>query len=35
MRRLSGEAVGVLRPVNEAGQAQGVFRQNIDSSTRT
>ncbi|AZE78502.1 TetR/AcrR family transcriptional regulator [Pseudomonas synxantha] len=30
MRRLSGEAVGVLRPIIEAGQAQGVFRQDID-----
>ena len=30
MRRLSGEAVGVLRPIIEAGQVQGVFRQDID-----
>ncbi|KRP47989.1 DNA-binding transcriptional regulator, AcrR family [Pseudomonas libanensis] len=30
MRRLSGEAVGVLRPIIEAGQAQGLFRQDID-----
>ncbi|KPG75343.1 TetR/AcrR family transcriptional regulator [Pseudomonas libanensis] len=30
IRRLSGEAVGVLRPIIEAGQAQGVFRQDID-----
>ena len=30
LRRLSGEAVGVLRPIIEAGQAQGLFRQNLD-----
>jgi hypothetical protein len=30
MRRLSGEAVGVLRPIIEAGQAQGVFRRDVD-----
>ncbi len=30
MRRLSGEAVGVLKPIIEAGQAQGVFRQDVD-----
>ncbi|AOE67767.1 TetR family transcriptional regulator [Pseudomonas fluorescens] len=30
MRRLSGEAVGVLRPIIEAGQAQGVFREDVD-----
>ena len=30
MRRLSGEAVGVLRPIIEAGQAQGVFRLDVD-----
>ncbi|MGV8919746.1 MAG: TetR/AcrR family transcriptional regulator [Pseudomonas sp.] len=30
LRRLSGEAVGVLRPIIEAGQAQGLFRCDID-----
>jgi hypothetical protein len=30
MRRLSGEAVGVLRPIIEAGQQQGLFRQDVD-----
>ena len=30
LRRLSGEAVGVLRPIIEAGQAQGLFRLDID-----
>ncbi len=30
LRRLSGEAVGVLRPIIEAGQQQGLFRQDID-----
>lgn len=30
LRRLSGEAVGVLRPIIEAGQAQGLFRQDLD-----
>ncbi|MFC6340273.1 TetR family transcriptional regulator [Pseudomonas sp. CCM 7891] len=30
LRRLSGEAVGVLRPIIEAGQAQGLFREDID-----
>jgi AcrR family transcriptional regulator len=30
LRRLSGEAVGVLRPVIEAGQQQGLFRHDID-----
>ncbi|QDH65194.1 MULTISPECIES: TetR/AcrR family transcriptional regulator [Pseudomonas] len=30
LRRLSGEAVGVLRPIIEAGQAQGVFREDVD-----
>jgi AcrR family transcriptional regulator len=30
LRHLSGEAVGVLRPIIEAGQQQGLFRQDID-----
>ncbi|KPA94202.1 transcriptional regulator, TetR family [Pseudomonas asplenii] len=30
LQRLSGEAVGVLRPIIEAGQAQGLFRQDLD-----
>ncbi|MGA8137127.1 MULTISPECIES: TetR/AcrR family transcriptional regulator [Pseudomonas] len=30
LRRLSGEAVGVLRPIIEAGQAKGIFRQDLD-----
>jgi AcrR family transcriptional regulator len=30
LRRLSGEAVGVLRPIIEAGQQQGVFRADLD-----
>jgi AcrR family transcriptional regulator len=30
LRRLSGEAVGVLRPIIEAGQQQGFFRQDLD-----
>ncbi|WP_397452396.1 TetR/AcrR family transcriptional regulator [Pseudomonas sp. NA-150] len=30
LRRLSGEAVGVLRPIIEAGQEQGLFRRDID-----
>jgi AcrR family transcriptional regulator len=30
LRRLSGEAVGVLRPIIEAGQVQGLFRQDLD-----
>jgi AcrR family transcriptional regulator len=30
LRRLSGEAVGVLRPNIEAGQAQGLFREDVD-----
>ncbi|WP_268800510.1 TetR/AcrR family transcriptional regulator [Pseudomonas huanghezhanensis] len=30
LRRLSGEAVGVLRPIIEAGQRQGVFREDLD-----
>ncbi|WP_095102521.1 TetR/AcrR family transcriptional regulator [Pseudomonas sp. Irchel 3A5] len=30
LRRLSGEAVDVLRPIIEAGQQQGVFRQDLD-----
>ncbi|MGH8416264.1 MAG: TetR family transcriptional regulator [Pseudomonas sp.] len=30
LRRLSGEAVGVLRPIIEAGQQQGLFRQDVD-----
>jgi AcrR family transcriptional regulator len=30
LRRLSGEAVGVLRPIIEAGQQQGLFRQDLD-----
>lgn len=30
LRRLSGEAVGVLRPIIEAGQAQGLFREDVD-----
>ncbi|HEY0285509.1 MAG TPA: TetR/AcrR family transcriptional regulator [Pseudomonas sp.] len=30
LRRLSGEAVDVLRPIIEAGQQQGLFRQDID-----
>ena len=30
LRRLSGEAVGVLRPIIDAGQAQGLFRQDLD-----
>jgi AcrR family transcriptional regulator len=30
LRRLSGEAVGVIRPIIEAGQQQGVFREDID-----
>jgi TetR/AcrR family transcriptional regulator, upper aerobic nicotinate degradation pathway regulator len=30
LRRLSGEAVGVLKPIIEAGQQQGLFRQDID-----
>lgn len=30
LRRLSGEAVGVLRPIIEAGQQQRLFRQDLD-----
>ncbi|MFB4394374.1 MULTISPECIES: TetR/AcrR family transcriptional regulator [unclassified Pseudomonas] len=30
LQALSGEAVGVLRPIIEAGQAQGLFRDDID-----
>jgi AcrR family transcriptional regulator len=30
LRRLSGEAVGVLRPIIEAGQQQGLFRDDLD-----
>lgn len=30
LRRLSGEAVGVLKPIIEAGQAQGLFREVLD-----
>jgi AcrR family transcriptional regulator len=30
LRRLSGEAVGVLRPIIDAGQVQGLFRQDLD-----
>jgi AcrR family transcriptional regulator len=30
LRRLSGEAVGVLRPIIDAGQAQDLFRQDLD-----
>jgi AcrR family transcriptional regulator len=30
LRRLSGEAVGVLRPIIEAGQTQGLFREDVD-----
>ena len=30
LRRLSGEAVGVLRPIIEAGQQQGLFREDLD-----
>ncbi|WP_296254683.1 MULTISPECIES: TetR/AcrR family transcriptional regulator [unclassified Pseudomonas] len=30
LRRLSGEAVGVLRPIIEAGQQQGLFRHDVD-----
>jgi AcrR family transcriptional regulator len=30
LRRLSGEAVGVLKPIIEAGQQQGLFRQDVD-----
>jgi len=30
LRRLSGEAVGVLRPIIEAGQQQGLFRTDLD-----
>ncbi|MCD5977894.1 TetR family transcriptional regulator [Pseudomonas quasicaspiana] len=30
LRRLSGEAVDVLRPIIEAGQQQGVFRKDLD-----
>jgi hypothetical protein len=30
LQRLSGEAVGVLRPIIEAGQQQGLFRPDID-----
>ncbi|QJI28918.1 TetR/AcrR family transcriptional regulator [Pseudomonas sp. ADAK18] len=30
LRRLSGEAVGVLRPIIEAGQLQGLFREDVD-----
>jgi AcrR family transcriptional regulator len=30
LRRLSGEAVGVLRPIIDAGQQQGLFRQDVD-----
>jgi AcrR family transcriptional regulator len=30
LHRLSGEAVGVLRPIIEAGQQQGLFRQDLD-----
>ena len=30
LRRLSGEAVGVLRPIIEAGQQQGLFRADLD-----
>ncbi|WP_285425815.1 TetR/AcrR family transcriptional regulator [Pseudomonas sp. efr-133-TYG-103a] len=30
LRRLSGEAVGVLRPIIEAGQQQGLFREDVD-----
>ncbi|MGY2291862.1 TetR/AcrR family transcriptional regulator [Pseudomonas sp. SDO528_S397] len=30
LKRLSGEAVGVLRPIIEAGQQQGLFRDDVD-----
>lgn len=30
LRRLSGEAVGVLRPIIEAGQQKGLFREDLD-----
>jgi AcrR family transcriptional regulator len=30
LRRLSGEAVGALRPIIDAGQQQGLFRQDLD-----
>jgi len=30
LRRLSGEAVGVLRPIIESGQEQGLFRDDVD-----
>ncbi|RON48087.1 TetR family transcriptional regulator [Pseudomonas frederiksbergensis] len=30
LRRLSGEAVGVLKPIIEAGQEQGLFREVLD-----
>lgn len=30
LRRLSGEAVGVLRPIIKAGQQQGLFREDVD-----
>lgn len=30
LRRLSGEAVGVLRPIIEAGQEQGLFRHDVN-----
>jgi len=30
LRRLSGEAVGVLKPIIEAGQQQGLFRSDVD-----
>jgi len=30
LRRLSGEAVGVLKPIIEAGQQQGLFRLDVD-----
>jgi AcrR family transcriptional regulator len=30
LRRLSGEAVGVLRPIIEAGQQRGLFRDDVD-----
>jgi len=30
LRRLSGEAVGVLKPIIEAGQEQGLFRRDVE-----
>lgn len=30
LKRLSGEAVGVLQPIIEAGQQQGLFRSDVD-----